>query len=153
MMRYTAALLLVATATLSLSSCDGVTSPRSDLEQARTRWAERGPSDYSIVVSRSCFCAPVTTDPVVVTVAGGVIVSRVYAASGDTVPPAYASVYPDIAQLFDIIDEAIAQRAAHVDVTYEPDFGYPVSVFIDQSANAADDEISYDVTSLSEPLQ
>jgi hypothetical protein len=140
-------------ATLSLSSCDGVTSPRSDLEQARTRWAERGPSSYSITVARSCFCAIESIQPVIVTVADGLIVSRIYLSSLDTVPAEIAAAYPDVPQLFDIIDAAIDQGAAHVDVTYDPDFGYPTHVFIDQAANTADDEIVYELTNLAEPLQ
>jgi len=142
----------LTTATLSLSSCDGVTSPRSALEQARTRWAERGPSNYSVVVSRSCFCAPPSTDPVTVTVTDGLIASRVYVASGDTVPASIASVFPDIEQLFDIIQDAIAQ-GARVNATYHPDFGYPESAFIDYDSNAADDEVGYSLTGFAEPLQ
>src|SRR5437868_3872156 len=125
----TAAAAAVEPATLSLNSCDGVTSPRSALEQARTRWAERGPSAYSVTVSYSCFCLP--DNPAVVTVDGGVIVSRVYV-TGDTVPPEAASAYPDVPGLFQIIEDAIRSGADRVNVTYHPDFGYPISVFIDR---------------------
>jgi len=146
-------LIAVTTATLSLIACDGVTSPPSGFRQARTRWAERGPSNYVVVVSRSCFCGPGSTEPVIVTVTDGQIESRVYEANGDTVPAEIASAYPDVDQLFAIIEEAYDSHAAQVTVTYHADFGYPVSVFIDRAANAADDEMGYHLTSFAEPLR
>lgn len=144
-------LLLVSTAALSLSSCREGTSPHLALEQARTRWAERGPSNYSVVVSRSCFCAPQSTQPVRVTVENGLVVSRLYVETGQPVPEALASSYPDVDSLFAIVAAAIG-HAARVDATYQPDFGYPESVYIDYDAQAADDEISWGLGQFAEPL-
>ena len=145
-------LVAVVTATLSLSSCDGVTSPHSELELARTRWAERGPSDYSMTIQRYCFCGPGITQPATVTVSRGVIVSRVYVATGDTVPAGVADAYGDVASLFAFIQSAIDEGAYKVDVQYDADFGFPRTITIDWNKNAADDEVSVSVTNFAEPL-
>ncbi|MFN2400651.1 MAG: DUF6174 domain-containing protein [Gemmatimonadaceae bacterium] len=40
------------------------------------------------------------------------------------------------------------QRVARLDVRYDPSFGYPVRIAIDQNALMADDEVTYDAKDL-----
>ena len=130
---------------LLLASCSGelsTTRPeRIDLAAAKRRWAQLGPASYQITVGRSCFCAPETTRPVVVTVRDGQVVSRRYEDTGVDVAAQAAAAYPAVDGLFDLIDEAIAEHDATVDVLYDAARGFPVSIQIDGSVMIADDEL------------
>jgi hypothetical protein len=144
-----ARLVRVALPTLvfALASCTGdlfTTRPeRIDLAAAKRRWAQVGPASYQITVGRSCFCTPETTRPVIVTVRNGQVESRRYEDTGADVPAQIASAYPSVDGLFDVIDEAIAEHDAVVDVHYDGSRGFPVSIQIDGSVMIADDELFY----------
>ena len=57
-------------------------------------------------------------------------------------------LYRTIDGLFDRIAEAWASNAVSIRVTWDPQFGYPRSVFIDQSLMIADEEQSWTIESL-----
>ena len=130
----------------ALASCSGNLSTRPeriDLAAAKRRWAQAGPASYQITVGRSCFCTPETTRPVIVTVRNGQVESRRYEDTGADVPTQLAAAYPAVDGLFDVIDEAIAEHDAMVDVLYDATRGFPVSIQIDGSVMIADDELFY----------
>ncbi|NUO94194.1 MAG: hypothetical protein HOQ17_05265 [Gemmatimonadaceae bacterium] len=132
---------------LAVASCsgDGVTSSRQrlDLASAKQRWARFAPASYQITVGRSCFCTPETTRPVIVTVRNGQVESRRYEGTGADVPSQFAPAYPSVDGLFGVIDHAVAEHAATVDVLYDGARGFPVSIQIDGSPMIADDELYY----------
>jgi hypothetical protein len=80
---------------------------------------------------------------VVVTVRNGQVESRRYEDTGADVPAEFAPAYPTVDGLFAVIEEAIAEQAAAVDVLYDAARGFPVSIQIDGSPMIADDEMFY----------
>lgn len=143
------AMALLATPLLAtLTACGGATGPERELTAARALWAQREPASYSISVARWCECLPEMSGPVVVTVRDGLVESRHYATTGAPVPPTYADLFPSVDGLFERIEAARHQPVARLDVRYDPAFGYPVRIAIDEDAVMADDEVTYDAKDL-----
>jgi hypothetical protein len=110
----------------------------SALRRAELRWSRSAVQDYQVVVQNLCFCGYIR--PVRITVRFGAVVSRVDAETGEPVP-AYGHNVRDIAGLFDLIREAMAQDAYRLDVTYDPEYGFPTLIDIDYIQHAVDDEL------------
>lgn len=72
----------------------------------------------------------------------------------EAMPPFFEEppLYRTIDGLFDRIAEARANNAVEIRVTWDPQFGYPRSVFIDQSLLIADEEQFWTIESL-EPMR
>lgn len=134
--------------TLLLMACQSATAPQERLDQARARWASRGPRAYSINVTRSCECSGPMTGPVAVLVWNDVVQSRRYVSSGDTVPTSLASAFPSVEEMFSRIERVMAEHPARLDVRYDPATGYPSVVSIDYDARMVDDEIVYRLDNL-----
>lgn len=128
----------------ALSACDSTSPQASDLAQSRQRWALSNIRSYDYTAARSCFCAPAALRPVTVTVTNGAVTQRAYADTGDPVPST-ATEFTTVEGLFDIIQAAITRHAAVVDVSYDPQRGVPLSIWIDTNLQVADDEVSYGV--------
>ena len=143
----TLAVALILAPLLVACGAATATAPASVL-LAQRRWAERGPADYRMTVTRSCECLPSMTGPVVVTVHDGVVTARHYAATGAPVPPELADAFPSVNGLFARIAGARRQGAARIDVVYDPRFGHPVDIDIDVDVQVADEEIVYAVRDL-----
>jgi hypothetical protein len=111
----------------------------SALDRAELRWSGSGVQDYQIVVQNLCFCGYIR--PVRITVRFGAVVSRVDAETGEPVPT-YGENVRDIAGLFDLIRDAIAQDAHSLDVKYDATYGFPTLITIDYIRNAIDDELT-----------
>lgn len=113
------------------------------LADARTRWEAADIDDYQMVVELICFCGFV--GPFDVEVEGGEMVAM---KPGD--PDAGAEDYRGndltVDAIFDQIVEA--NESGEVDVSYDPDLGYPTWAFLDYLINAVDDEMEFVVTSL-----
>lgn len=137
-----AALLLV-----SPTACDDEHPLAGRLADARSRWADHGPPDYSMVLVRGCFCGPEALGPVTVAVVGGTVVSRTYTEDGRVVPEPFEDSFPDVEELFEVAADAV-RRAYRVDAEFDPDLGFPVRLSIDYAENVADDEIEYRVQRL-----
>ena len=110
----------------------------SALRRAELRWSRSGVQDYQVVVQYLCFCG--YTRPVRITVRFGNVVSRVDAETGQPVPP-FGENVRDVAGLFDLIREAIAQNAHTLEVTYDATYGFPTLIDIDYIQHAVDDEL------------
>ena len=130
-------------ACVSLGACDITTAPgESELAQARQRWTLSNIRSYDYTASRSCFCAPASLRSITVTVTNGVVTARVYAGSGEPVPAA-DSEFSTVEAWFGVVQAALARHADLVDVKYDPALGVPLSIAIDGSFQAADDEVTY----------
>lgn len=136
-MRLALAFLVVA-----LASCgDGPTSPeRRSLEDNRELFQSRVGRSYSYTYSNVCFCPVDVVAPVRISVRNGTIESIVVAADGTPVPRGRWELYETIDAVFAVIEDALDQDAARVDVTYDPALGYPRDVFIDYDERIADEE-------------
>lgn len=118
---------------------------RAELQESRGRWQREGASDYELTLQRICFCPHELTQPVVVGVRNGRIVTVRVAATGRPVDPEYVAVYPDVAGLFWIVEDAIDGDAASIDVEYDPQRGFPTRVDLDYDRSAYDDEMLFAV--------
>ncbi len=143
----TPSLLLIFS--LSLAACaprgEGDGAP-DDLQEARERWAQQALADYTFVYERICFCIPF--GKVAITVQDGEVVGSRVLETDEPLPAYELEHVPTIDELFGIIEEAQAQNAHQLEVTYHAD-GYPAQVVIDYAQNVADDEITYFVENVS----
>jgi len=135
----------VALACAALVACRESTSVEGSLQDARNRWISAGVASYDYTLQVACFCAPPVTRAVTISVRNGIVVSRHYEDNGEAVPDALATSFPTIDGLFIEIQNAIDRGAASVTASYDAGRGFPTHVFIDNAANAADDEVSLSV--------
>ncbi len=115
-----------------------------ELDAARQRWEDAGLDAYQFTLQRICFCPmPDYTGPFEVTVRHGTL---------DTVLLEGAVVADErgmtVDDLFALIEDAYEREAESVDVTFDPDLGYPTSISIDYSSLMADEEMGYRVSGL-----
>lgn len=131
-----------------VASACGILSPGDDgaedeLRRARALWASAGLEDYDLRVQRYCFCP--LRGPVRIEVRDGVRVAVLEETEDglESLAPAEEAWFPGVAQLFDLVEDAIGDGVAELRVTYHPVLGLPVDLYIDQSRNVADEEIRY----------
>lgn len=105
-------------------------------------------ASLSYTTQQSCFCPSEFTRPMNITEFGGEITSATYADTGEAVPDNIRQSLQTVDERFEQLGNAYENGAAQVNVTYDPQFGYPTSVFIDQSELIADEEISYSISNL-----
>jgi len=145
-MGFRRALLGVLTPAV-LTACGDGTIPEqgvAGLPMARALWEARGPSSYSFTVLRSCECLPGWTGPVNVVVSDGVVRSRAYTVTAEPVPADRQGLFPDVAGLFRMIEDASRAGAAWIEVIYDPGLGYPRRMVIDDDGVFGnDDELIY----------
>ena len=111
---------------------------------------------YVYTLERQCFCTAETRGPFVVTVRDG-RVAEVRRLAGGMTPdgqPVAGALDPapqnrlTIDDLFALVRGAHRDGAARIDATYDARLGHPTRVWIDRSAQMADEEIGYVVTNL-----
>lgn len=125
-----------------LTGCESVLEQRSDdLGEARARWERQGIDDYRYDVRSVCFCQWEATVPFTITVVNGVTSSIVWADSGGAAPPQYSDGRQTVDQLFDFIAGLIARKPVVLNVVYDEDLGFPVSIRLDEDRKMADDEL------------
>ncbi len=138
----TIAIMLLALGAGGMGGCATGTGPNLEgLERARARWAAQGVDSYEVDVRRLCFCAFDVTRAVRVHVANGHATARTYIDTGEPVVQD-PELFPDIPGLFDLIEEAIDQDAHSIEVDYDSDLGYPLSISIDYLEHAVDEELT-----------
>ena len=104
-----------------------------ELDRNRTLWEARGADDYAYWYYRACANCEGNL-PARVTVKNGVARSEVRGSAST------------IDGWFGVIQGAIDKGAARVDVTYDPQLGYPAKVFIDYDADVADEELRVEIS-------
>ena len=151
------AALAVAALAASGATCeDGGTGPDAELiaelSAARARWEAQGYTDYTLTLRHDCFCGETHRGPVVVSVRSDQIVTRVYQSTGEPVPTDPARFFPDVEGLFAFIAQSLTQHPAQIRAEFHPELGYPTEIFVDFSANIADEERGYLILGL-DPLR
>jgi hypothetical protein len=122
---------------LLLAGCRGTTEPRDGLKSAEALWALRGPSSYTMIVTRSCECLSQQVGSVRIWSSNGVVTSRVTVNGGLPVSDQYATAFPSVEELFSMIDDAIARGTRDLTVRYDPVYGYPAyAAFGDPAVDA-----------------
>jgi hypothetical protein len=122
----------------------------TSLAAARTQWNTLAPARYVMIERRICECLATVSRSVRVVVSRATtdtIVSATDAETGAAVTAGGPAVL-SVDGLFRLLTDALARRAARVDVEYDPVLGFPRRVFIDFDAAIADDEITYEVSSV-----
>ena len=83
--------------------------------------------------------------PVRVRVENGVVTTRVFDNVSDSIPGEPGDAFPDVDGLFDVIAAAYDRNAHRVDVTFDPETGVPLDVYIDYNENILDEELGFQV--------
>ncbi len=123
------------------------------LAEARARWAATAPASYVLVYDRACLlCSVDARGPFRVTVEGGRVADArpvglaaqtLSSARLDSVRTAYGMRVEDA---FDLLEAAYRRGADVVRVAYEPYFGYPLTLYIDDDGRAGRDPLGLHVT-------
>src|SRR5687768_11723236 len=117
--------LAIVSLWIVLVACGNVTEPAEHLDDARARWRESGPVNYTMVIRSACDeCGSEMSDAVRVRVVNGFPASHHYVTTGAVVHPDYSWRFPAIDDLFSRIEIAI--RAGGLgEVRYDRALGYP----------------------------
>lgn len=148
MRKYILVLPLVLCSIAVLAGCQNAPE-RVALNANRLMWQAHNVYHYQYTLRVSCFCPREITDPVVIEVKNGVPVS--VGSSETAVSKAdFFDDFDTIDELFLIVDEAIDQDPARLDVTYDEEFGFPSNVYIDYDFQIADEELGFTVSDFKE---
>jgi hypothetical protein len=128
-----------AAAACSITDPGGRSGQALDLARNRQRWASASLHDYEFDYQLSCFCGPDATEPVHIIVQNDQITSVVRTRDGLPAGTKYGG-WPRVDELFAEVQQRLDQRAARLDITYDPTYGYPISIILDIELMAADDE-------------
>jgi hypothetical protein len=104
--------------------------------------------NYDYTVQFGGFTAPEYRRPIAVSVNNGQVSNMTYADTGEAVAADRQASVPSMQDLFQELRDAYKNNAAQVNVTYDPTYGYPSSLYIDRSAMIADEEVSYSVSNV-----
>ncbi len=125
---------------------------QQQLEANRKKWDSLDIDDYSFTLQRNCFCRGDAIRPINIEVRDGKIASATFADTGEAVPDDLDFNKLTVNDLFKEVQQAIKGGAAQVDVTYDKQYGFPTSIYIDQSQQIADEEVGFTVSNfLPEP--
>lgn len=143
----TTALLL---AIILIAGCTGgsggaETGAAAELRTAREKWEKAGFENYTFHFRWQCFCIQEYVSLVELNVEGGKVVSGSYVEGGGDLGPDRLADYMPVDQLFDLIQEAVDRDAHSVRAEYDPDYGYPVDVYIDYDEMIADEEKGFTI--------
>lgn len=144
---------LIKTAPIPLTQADvdaiNGKRPNNALQQLNANqklWNSQGIDDYSFTLQRNCFCRGDALRPINIQVRDGKVTSATFADTGKPVPPELDFNKLTINDLFKEIGQAIKGKAAQVDVSYDKTYGFPTSIYIDQSRQIADEEVGYTIS-------
>jgi hypothetical protein len=140
---------LAAVLALALAGCNpfSPSGAEGDLEEARRTWTSQGIESYSFEVSQVCFCGPDVRGPLNVVVLQGQVASVTDAETGEPRTP--NPVVPlTVEALFERVEDALDRDADGLEVTYDPQLGYPREIAIDFVEMAIDDEVTYTASDL-----
>ena len=145
--------LIIVIAAIFLIGCNnqGVGPIPQDLVTSEKLWKDQGLKNYDFKLERQAFAPEDWRGPVNIQVRNGVAVSVTYVSSGAAVTEGKFDNADTIEKLFTILKNAYAgkgdfeQKAYSIEVTYNPQMGYPATFFIDVSQMIADEEQGYTV--------
>ncbi len=117
---------------------------QGELDVNRALWDAAAVHDYSMTFQRLClFCPTEFLIPVRITVRGDTIHEVTDLDTGEPVEEPAEGVFLTIDEVFDVIQDAVDQNAAEIDVRYNSTFGYPTDVAIDYSRSQFIDDTQF----------
>ncbi|PYP81469.1 MAG: hypothetical protein DMD35_01800 [Gemmatimonadetes bacterium] len=132
-------MLLAALVGCSITGTSSRTSEELELMRNRQRWESAGIHDYEFDFQRTCFCPTESTEQVHIVVREDAIASVTRTRDGQPAGRTF-SVWPRVDELFEDVQQRLAQHVERVDVRYDPTYGYPRSIVVDIALMTADDE-------------
>ena len=151
---FARALLVTVLLTL-LTAISCTSSVPQELTDNEKLWQDQELENYDFTLERHCFCPEDWRGPVTIEVRDEAAVSVTYQTDGTDVTEGKFDDVDTIDKLFTLLSNAFTgkgdfeQIADSVDVTYDNQMGYPVTLYIDVSQLMADEEQGYTVTNLS----
>ncbi|MBD0254524.1 MAG: hypothetical protein ICV83_02295 [Cytophagales bacterium] len=119
------------------------------LESARSAWAARGKSSYTIDQQGDRgFCAPVFYEKVRITVQNNQITNVVSLKDGQPVPSTLWQVFSTVEELFQRVEEFETRNPFKSNVQYDPQYGYPTVVAVDYSEDVVDEDFAITTSGL-----
>lgn len=131
--------------TLTIDYLAPISDWQSDLNAAKSTWntyKSTIDNTYNYTYQRACECPDDATLPKFVQIVEGLIV----AVNGSPIVAiertnAAADTPPTFDGLMDAVQNGINQNAFFVNVQYDPNYGYPTSIYIDYDEKIADEEL------------
>ena len=122
----------------------------SEYDKNLARWNEANISHYRYQLFIGCFCPFGEDMPITIEVNNGEIISMTSGKGTviDSASPLYEVVnrYSTIDRVFLALKADQTGDAEDVIVAYDPTYGFPANVAVDNIKEAVDDEISYQVS-------
>ena len=139
------ALLLFVAGCISMTGCrndsESLDPKQIALNENQAKWSNASVSSYRFTISYSCYC-PVQESRVI-TVVDNVVTEAFFTPSGSMIESDEFVDYWIVDDYFGRIQTGIDEEYSVLDVTYDPTYGFPTKIFIDESPAIADEEISY----------
>jgi hypothetical protein len=127
---------------IALSAC--ALGAKNDLSANQQKWETSGVKHYRYDLHIGCFCAFRDKMPLSIEVKDGAIVSMSYAdgtaVTADDPEWELFSRFATFDNLFTDLQSGPGSKAEEVTMKFDPDYGFPSEVVIDQIKAATDDE-------------
>jgi hypothetical protein len=136
---------LSSLAIILLSCNEEKMEPLSDFEINKNKWEALAIDSYSCTFKISCYCIREATLPKRIQVVNGRIVN----VNTDSYDKDEHWGILTIDQLFDLIEQSEKDKVHVLNVEYNSEKGYPISVYIDREEMMVDEEMGYYVSDLS----
>ncbi len=114
---------------------------RQDFTAARQVWDTAGIHDYQFTLAQHCFCP--AEEAIRIVVRQDAVASARYTPSGQSVNSDRLNSLPSLSAIFQKIEDGYARNAASIQLSLNPEYGYPERVFIDYTTMIADEELIY----------
>lgn len=142
---------------LFLAGCGSSDEPddnrQAELNLAKQRWAQNKPDYYRYDFNLACFCM-VSGNFDISVLDGEYVLARDNLIDGldNQVPEELKHLLMSIDESFNLLQDAINNNAHVYEVSYDSQYGYPVSATLDIAENIADDEyfFGYEITETGE---
>lgn len=129
-------------ASINASAGTDLAAAARQLQVAESRWQQHKPEHYAYTLQRSCFCPPDAIKPVEIRVFRGKVQQATVLPDGTPLPAERQDTALTIDDLFAKVQDAIDRKAASLEVTYDPQYGFPTRISIDYERMMADEELS-----------
>lgn len=142
-----AAVVLLILACLATGAAQVGAQNADALEQLqinRRKWQSKEIKNYKFHFNWICFCG-LRGRPFIITVRDGKVEDVRYA-EGEQRPiePEHLERFKTtVDELFDLVQQAIKRKAYRINVSYDPELGYPKLAFIDYHRNIVDEELGF----------
>jgi len=144
-------LVTIVVVALAAAGCGSPLSPseRSELEQARARWASAGITTYTAESRIRCFCPGHLSVWTRLSILDNQVIDT---EPLEPLPPSSFATplgWRTVTALFDLIGQLNQdERIRSVTVQYDRDLGYPQQIVVTCQSNVADCDITYEMRSV-----